>query len=124
MIFSVILRLLAIACAGTIIAIAVLSIIFSGTANLQYYISWIYDIIFGVLILLSELRINKLLYWFAFLKRKVGVGIFYIFVVFFVVDNRWWDYLVGAVLFTIGLIHIITGLTNCNLLGQGKTTST
>ena len=49
----------------------------------------IYRIIFGLLIILAELRLRYLLVWFSFLLYYIGLGFFYFFVGGLALGDNW-----------------------------------
>ena len=82
---------------------------------------FLYQILFGILVILAELRITKLLYWFAFLRRRIGLGAFYIFIGFFSVGDEWYVILMMIVFLVVGSTYLILALCcGGSLLGDDK----
>jgi len=103
-----ILRVLGICVGLAIIALGVYQIYLNHT-NIKDVISSIYQIIFGVLIVLAELRITKLLVWFSFLVTFIGLGGFYIFVGGLALGSSWWEILIACIACAIGFIYCSFG---------------
>jgi len=95
-------------CAVTILGI--FDFINNGPVEFQQAILDIYRIIFGILIILAELRITYLLAWFSFLLYFIGMGAFDIFVGGLALGtDHAYEYVVTAVLCTIGILYCGVG---------------
>lgn len=62
----------------------------------------VYRVIFGLLIMLAELRLRHLLVWFSFLLYYIGLGLFYVFVGGLALGTEWYEIVVGIVACCVG----------------------
>ncbi len=69
-----------------------------------------YQLIFAIMLILAELKLQFFMRWFLFLAPYVGLGLFYIFVAIFTVGNgKWWQILVAAICGAIGICYMFMG---------------
>lgn len=62
----------------------------------------VYRIIFGLLLIVAELRFKYLLVWFSFLIYYIGLGFFYVFIAGFALGNEWYEYVIAIVAGCVG----------------------
>jgi hypothetical protein len=67
----------------------------AGASGPKGFINAIYQIIFGIFIIISELRWKKLLKHFKFLTHFLGLGMFYLFVGGLALGGAWYQIAVG-----------------------------
>ena len=65
--------------------------------------------IFGVIMIIAELRWVTLLKYVYFLQHYVGLGLFYIFVGGLILGDSWWMILVAVVLLAVGIVYLLLG---------------
>ena len=65
--------------------------------------------IFGLLMIIAELRLVILLRYCYFLQHYAGLGLFYIFVGGLILNEHWWMVLVACVLLGVGICYLILG---------------
>lgn len=65
----------------------------------------LHRIIFGILIILAELRMTSLLKWFSFLTFFAGLGAFYVFVGGIACGSNWYEIALAVLLCVIGFIY-------------------
>jgi len=68
----------------------------------------IYRIVFGVLIMVAELRLKHLLVWFSFLLYYIGLGLFYVFLGGLASGNDWYEWIVA-------IVAVVVGVTYCGV---------
>eukprot|EP01084_Bolivina_argentea_P193215 331514_1 len=74
--------------------------------DLQGYILAIYDVIFGVLVIISELhKLPVIIKYMSFLQYNIGRGVWYIFLGTISLDGKIWN-------IVIALLWIILGIAN------------
>ena len=69
----------------------------------------VYLIIFGIAMIVAELRLVFLLKYCYFLQHYAGLGLFYIFVGGLILNEHWWMVLVAVVLIAVGLVYLLLG---------------
>lgn len=118
-----ILRFLAFACGVAVVAMAVLGLfalefLFNSKEafenGITAVISSFFLLLFGILICLAELRVYKVLKWFAFLTTFTGCGLFYIMVGLLVLGIRIRNepdvpigLIIGGIVIAVGLINLL-----------------
>ncbi len=112
------LRLVGGICGVLVLVLGILSLIGSGLSPRQV-INGIYLCIFGLLMVISELRIEKVLGHFAFMKHFFGLGMFYIFVGGLCLNSDWWKYALAAALLAVGIVYMFLGCCN-RKMGDGN----
>jgi len=105
-----VLRITAAIAGLVVIAIGVyqLSIFKTGT-SLKLLINALYQVIFGVLVLVEEFRWMSALVWFRFLSYAFGIGMYHIFVGGLALGGENWQYAVAVVFWLVGLTYIVVG---------------
>ena len=68
-----------------------------------------YQVIFGLVMIVAELRWVRLLQYAYFLQHYVGLGLFYIFVGGLILGSSWWMVLVAVALLAVGIVYLILG---------------
>ena len=69
----------------------------------------VYLLIFGVAMIVAELRLVVLLKYCYFLQHYAGLGLFYIFVGGLILNEHWWMVLVAVVLLAVGIVYLLLG---------------
>ncbi len=98
--------------AGCALVIIGLINLFTPGASLspKNVVNAIYQIFFGLLIIMSELRWRGITAkWFRFLTTYIGLGCFYVFVGGIALGDQWWAIVLMIVFCTIGAIYLILG---------------
>ena len=103
------LRLLGALCGAATIVCAAFSFIALGFLNPRGVIADTYLIIFGVIMIIAELRWVTLLRYVYFLQHYLGLGMFYIFVGGLILGDSWWMILVAIVLLAVGIVYLMLG---------------
>ena len=85
--------------------------------NPRNAVNAIYEIIFGSLMVIAEVRWVRLLKYFYFLQHFLGLGMFYIYVGFLCIGGTWYQYAVAGICLGVGLIYFILGL-GCRKMGR------
>ena len=98
------LRIMGFLSGATVITLGVYSIIQDG-AGIGNIVNNLYRIIFGILIILAELRLTSLLKWFSFLTFFAGLGAFYVFVGGIACGSNWYEIALAVLLCVIGFIY-------------------
>jgi len=65
----------------------------------------IYRIIFGILLMISELRLRHLLVWFSFMLYYIGLGFFYVFVGGLALGSEWYEYVLAIIACCVGFAY-------------------
>jgi len=105
-----ILRIAGACCGAFSIAIGLYLLITNVSLNPRTVINGIYQIIFGLLIWISEARWSGLLKHFKFLTHFLGLGLFYVFVGGLALGQAWYQYAEGAVCLAVGLTYVLLGI--------------
>jgi len=77
-----------------------------GGLNPKSLIDDIYQVFFGALIILAELRWVRFLKKFSFLTSFLGLGLFYIFVGGLALDQAWWKIFIAMIFMVLGFVYI------------------
>jgi hypothetical protein len=77
----------------------------------------VFQIIFGIFIIVAELRITSALKYFYFMQHFLGLGMFYIFLGGLALGGAWYQIAVAAVCLGLGLIYFVLGL-GCRRMGR------
>ena len=77
----------------------------------------VYEIIFGLLMVVAECRWTRMLRLFYFMQHFIGLGMFYIFVGGLSLGGTWYEYVVAGVCFALGLVYFTLGL-GCRRMGR------
>ncbi len=85
--------------------------------NPRNAVNAIYQIIFGALMIVAEIRWVRLLKFFYFMQHFLGLGMFYIYVGFLCIGGTWYQYAVAGVCLAVGLIYFTLGL-GCRKMGR------
>ena len=85
--------------------------------NPRNAVNAIYEIIFGLLMVVAECRFVRMLKYFYFMQHFLGLGMFYIYVGFLCIGGIWYEYAVAGVCLGIGLTYFILGL-GCRKMGR------
>jgi hypothetical protein len=80
-------------------------------------VNGVYQIIFGVLMIICEARWQKVLKHFKFLTHFLGLGLFYIFVGGLALGGEWYQIAVAIGLLSVGLIYVLLGIC-CRSMSQ------
>jgi COPI associated protein len=75
----------------------------------------LYRIIFGLLIMIAELRLKRLLVWFSFLLYYIGLGLFYVFVGGLASGSEWYEYIIAIIAVIIGFTYCAVGCMCSNV---------
>ena len=78
-------------------------------ADVRVIVLDIYRIVFGLLIMLAELRLKHLLVWFSFLLYYIGLGLFYVFVGGLTAGSNWWEWVIAIVAVVVGCTYCAVG---------------
>jgi hypothetical protein len=107
---STILKILAFLCGIALIAIGITNFsTFSITDPVEFFLS-IYYILFGILVCLSELPFQKILFFFSFLKTFFGKAVFLLFLGTLIFDYAvWWHILVAICLWCVAICYFFLG---------------
>jgi len=106
------LRITGAVCGGLTIALGFISLIVFTNLDPRSVINALYQIIFGLLILLCEARLRSPLKYFAFLRHFLGLGLFYVFVGGLSLGGKWYQLAVGGVEIGLGIAYCILGMFN------------
>lgn len=106
------LRVVGFTVGGLTVALGFIGLIVLGGLNPRNVINDIYQIIFGLLILLVELRLKSLLVYFKFLTHYIGAGFFYVFLGGLSLGSSWYMIAVGAAEIALGAIYLLLGMFN------------
>lgn len=98
------------------IAIGLYSLITSAF-NPRLIINAVYQVIFGILILIAEARWQGLLKHFKFLTHFLGLGMFYVFVGGLALNDDWWKIALAVLLLAVGIIYLLLGMA-CRTMTQ------
>ncbi|KAJ1624845.1 COPI associated protein-domain-containing protein [Pavlovales sp. CCMP2436] len=77
--------------------------------GIQGFITRLWNMIFGILIILSEIDLDasrSALSYLSFLTTDFGRGLFFIFVGTMVLANEWWEILIACFSLLCGCLHI------------------
>ena len=85
--------------------------------NPRVAVNAIYQIIFGAMMIIAEVRWVRLLKYFYFMQHFLGLGMFYIYVGFLCIGGTWYQYAVAGVCLGVGLIYFTLGL-GCRKMGR------
>jgi len=77
--------------------------------NPKNLVNALYQVIFGILMVICELRWMSVLRYFRFLTHYLGLGMFYIFVGGLALGGQWWQIAVAVVLLSVGICYAILG---------------
>jgi len=104
------------ACAGVALLVVGIVGLISPSSDPRVIIRDIYDILFGIMAVICELRIRRLLTThFYFLTHFFGLGMFYCFIGGLALSGSWWTYIIGGILVGVGVIYLMLGLLNQNM---------
>jgi len=106
------LRIAGACCGALTVALGFIALIVFPSINPRSVVNSIYEIIFGLLMLICEARLRAMLKYFAFLRHFLGLGFFYIFVGGLSLGGAWYQLAVGGVELGIGVIYCVLGLFN------------
>jgi hypothetical protein len=70
----------------------------------------VYNILFGLLMMICEMRWSRFLKHFKFLTHFIGLGLFYIFVGGLALGSAWYALGLGITLIIIGTVYTLLGL--------------
>ena len=102
---------------GAVVCALGIFLLITLSLNPRNGVNAIYEIIFGLLIIVAEFRWVRFLKFFYFLQHFLGLGLFYIFIGFLCLGGTWYQYVVAGVCLGIGLIYFILGL-GCRKMGR------
>jgi len=98
---------------GALLGVAVIIIgivsLFQNAINPKNVVNSCYRILFGVLIILAELRMEKWLRFFTFLNSYLGLGIFYVFVGGLALGDAWYEIMLAILFLALGFCYISLG---------------
>lgn len=83
--------------------------IFTGSINPKTVVNACYRILFGILIILAELRMEKWLKFFTFLTSYLGLGLFYVFVGGLALGGDWYEIVLAICFLAVGIVYINMG---------------
>jgi len=96
-------------CGCLSIAVGIFQLV-TAIINPRSVINGVYQVIFGLLILVAEARWSGLLKHFKFLTHFLGLGLFYIFVGGLVLGGAWYQWAEAILCLAVGSIYLILGL--------------
>ena len=97
-------------CIGAAISALGVYVIASGRdTDVRDVVLDLYRIVFGLLIMVAELRLKRLLVWFSFLLYYIGLGLFYVFVGGLAGGSEWYEYIIAIVAVVIGFTYCAVG---------------
>jgi len=76
------------------------------SGSIENVVNNIYRMIFGILIVLAELRMSSLLTWFSFLTYFAGLGAFYIFVGGLAMGGEWYELTMAIAMCVMGVLYL------------------
>eukprot|EP01017_Pseudomicrothorax_dubius_P029497 TRINITY_DN3589_c0_g1_i1.p1 TRINITY_DN3589_c0_g1~~TRINITY_DN3589_c0_g1_i1.p1 ORF type:complete len:123 (-),score=20.86 TRINITY_DN3589_c0_g1_i1:164-532(-) len=77
---------------------------------LSYLITSIYVGIFGLILVLGELKVAKVIQFLGFMNHLTGKGLFFIFCAGFITDTyRDWPTFTGFGMILVGFVYIVLG---------------
>lgn len=97
---------------GIVVLILGVLILIGSALSPRQIINGIYQIIFGLFIMICELRLKLILSHFYFLTHFLGLGLFYIFVGGLALGGEWYQITVACVLLGMGIIYMGLGCMN------------
>jgi hypothetical protein len=77
----------------------------------------VYQVVFGLLAIVAELRLETVLTHFKFLTHFLGLGAFYVFIGGLALGGSWYDIAVAIILLSVGLLYFAMGLC-CRRFGE------
>ena len=77
-----------------------------------------YRVIFGLLIIVAELRLKYLLVCFSFLVYYIGLGFFYVFIAGFALGSNWYEYVIAIVAGVVGGLYCTVACCCANMEKQ------
>jgi len=104
-----------------IVILGVIGIVTIGSFDPRTFIDNCYQVLFGILIILAELRLARWLKFFTFLCSYAGLGVFYIFVGGLALGDQWYNYVLAALFVTLGIIYINIGCCQRGKMYPDKT---
>jgi len=97
-------------CGAVIVAVGIYQLAtlkFDGGNGVKVFMNAFYQMIFGLLIIVSEFRWTFALKYFRFLSAAIGIGLFYIFVGGLALGSEWWEYMIAIIFWSVGLLYLI-----------------
>lgn len=114
---AIVCRVAGVLCAVTLIIIGIVGLI--GSPSVKQLVDSLFFIVFGVLFIVAEARVQIFLHYFGFLKRPLGLSMSYFFVGFRAIGWPWWSYIIIALAFAPGLFYLCIFLTCGSLYDDG-----
>jgi len=96
-------------CLGILIIVLGFIGIFTTSFSPRSFVDNCYQVLFGFLIGLAELRFERALRFFSFLCSYAGLGLFYIFVGGLALGGEWYNYALAVCFLTIGVVYVGLG---------------
>ena len=79
-----------------------------------FYVLTFYLLGFAALLVISELKVKKIMDYIQFLKTRIGKGIYLIFIGLLVMDpSRIYEIVISMIFFFIGSFNIVVSATKC-----------
>lgn len=105
---STLLKILAFLCGIALMAIGITKFaMFQISDPVDFFLS-IYYILFGILLCLSELPFQRILFFFSFLKTFIGKAIFLLFLGTLIFDTGvWWHILVAIIMWCVAGCYFV-----------------
>jgi len=103
------LRIVGFCVGAAITALGLYVIISKRDTDVRDVVLDLYRIVFGLLIMVAELRLKRLLVWFSFLLYYIGLGLFYVFVGGLAGGSDWYEYIIAIVAVVIGFTYCGVG---------------
>jgi len=98
-------------CLGILIIVLGIIGIVTTSFSPRSFVDDCYQVLFGLLIVLAELRFERALRFFSFLCSYAGLGLFYIFVGGLALGGEWYNYVLAVCFLAIGIVY--TGMGCC-----------
>jgi len=96
-------------CGVLVFVLGIILLATTHSSDPKIYVNGLYQIIFGLLIVVAEIRVAVILHWFSFLTSYVGLGLSYIFVGGLALGNNWYEIVLAIVMCTLALVYIFYG---------------
>eukprot|EP00823_Brevimastigomonas_motovehiculus_P004406 TRINITY_DN2906_c0_g1_i1.p1 TRINITY_DN2906_c0_g1~~TRINITY_DN2906_c0_g1_i1.p1 ORF type:complete len:255 (+),score=53.47 TRINITY_DN2906_c0_g1_i1:62-826(+) len=105
-----------------LLACGIIYIVIPGSSfSPKSFVFAIYEVLFGVLIILAELKWKPLLKWFRFLATYLGLGLFYLFLGGFALNDAWYDIILAICLCAVGIIDLLLACSCKKMKGFEET---
>ena len=85
------------------------------TTTIKNVVLDVYRVIFGLLLIVAELRVKYLLVCFSFLIYYIGLGFFYVFIAGFALGSEWYEYVIAIVAGCVGGMYCVVACCCANM---------